>query len=215
VGVALRDEWRANAFSAVFGQPSGPIGWVGARVLPFVVRRLYEVMADTLDLQPDDDLLDVGCGSAVFLDDQAAHVRYVAGLDASHIQVGLARRRLRQRIAAGTAQVVLGDATALPWPDGRFSAVTSLNCLKFVPDPDRALREMCRVVRPGGRVALGSGPSPRDPDKSGTIDALGMWQWSAADSQRKMVEAGFTQVSVRQLSAKYLRLQLVLGMKPE
>ena len=102
--VALGDEWRANAFSAVFGQPSGPIGWVGARVLPFVVQRLYEVMADALDLQADDDLLDVGCGSAVFLDEQAAHVRYVAGLDASQIQVGLARRRLRQRIAAGTAR---------------------------------------------------------------------------------------------------------------
>ena len=214
VGVALRDEWRANAFSAVFGQPSGPIGWVGARVLPFVVRRLYEVMADALDLQADDDLLDVGCGCAVFLDEQAAHVRYVAGLDASQIQVGLARRRLRQRIAAGTAQIVLGDAAALPWPDGRFSAVTSLNCLKFVPDPDQALREMCRVLRPGGRVALGSAPSLKDPDKSGTIDALGMRQWNAADSQRMMLDAGFTQVSVTQLPAKHLRLQLVRGVKP-
>jgi SAM-dependent methyltransferase len=215
VGTALREEWRATSFSALFGLPSGPIGWVGARVMPFVVRRLYEVMADALDLQHDDDLLDVGCGSAVLLDDQAARVRYVAGLDASQIQVGLARRRLRQRIAAGTAQIVLGDAAALPWQDGRFSAVTSLNCLKFVPEPDRALREMCRVLRPGGRVALGSGPSLRDPDKSGKVDALGMWQWSAADSQRKMVEAGFTQVSVTQLPAKHLRLQLVRGMKPE
>jgi SAM-dependent methyltransferase len=214
VGTALRDEWRANAFSAVFGQPSGAIGWVGARVLPFVVGRLYVVMADALDLQPGDDLLDVGCGSAGFLDGQAAHVRCVAGLDASQIQVGLARRRLRQRIAAGTAEIVLGDAAALPWPDGRFSAVTSLNCLKFVPDPDQALNEMCRVLRPGGRAALGSAPSLRDPDKSGTIDALGTRQWNADDSQRMMVEAGFTDISVRQFPATHLRLQLVRGVKP-
>jgi hypothetical protein len=79
VGTALRDEWRANAFSALFGQPSVAIRWVGARVLPFVVRRLYEVMADSLDLQPDDDLLDVGCGSALFLEHQGAHVRRVRG----------------------------------------------------------------------------------------------------------------------------------------
>lgn len=214
MGAALRDGWRANAFAALFGLPRGPIGWVGARVVPFVAPRLYEVMADALDLQPDDDLLDVGCGSAVLLDDRAAHVRYVAGLDASQIQVGMARRRLRERIAGGTAEIVLGDAAALPWRDGRFSAVTSLNCLKFVPDPDKALREMCRVLRPGGRVALGSGPSLMDPAKSGRIDALGMRQWSADDSRQMLAEAGFAELSVRQLPLKYLRLQLVRGVKP-
>ena len=113
---------------------------------------LYPMMAEELDLRPDDDLLDVGCGSARMLAEQASHVRYVAGLDASEIQVGMARKRLAERIAAGTAEIVLGDAMALPWEDGRFSVVGSLNCLKFVPDPPKALREMHRVLRPGGRA---------------------------------------------------------------
>ena len=75
-----------------------------------------------------------------------AGLRYVAGVDTSEIQVGLARHRLAERIAAGTAQIVLGDAGALPWQDGRFSAVVSVNCLKFVVDPDQALRDMHRVL---------------------------------------------------------------------
>lgn len=211
---ALREGWRASVFSAFWGLPSGPIGWVGARVLPFLSGRLCEVVADELDLQPDDDLLDVGCGAGVLLRDRAAGVRYVAGVDVSQIQVGMARRRLGERIAAGTAEIVLGDAATLPWEDGRFSAVASLNCLKFVPHPDQVLREMHRVLRPGGRVVHMTDPPVTDPDKSGKIDVFGIWQWSADDSRRMMEQTGFADVSVAQLPAKYLKLQLVRGVRP-
>lgn len=211
---ALREGWRATFFSAFWGLPNGPIGWVGARTLPLVAGRLYGLAADELDLQPDDDLLDVGCGSAVFLRHRAAGLRYVAGIDASQIQVGLARSRLAEHIAAGAAEIVLGDAAALPWEDGRFSAVASINCLKFVPDPDQALREMCRVLRPGGRVVHMTDPPVTDPDKSGKVDAYGIRQWSADDARQMMEQAGFTEVATRRLPAKQLGLLLVRGVKP-
>jgi SAM-dependent methyltransferase len=211
---ALREGWRAGVFCAFWGVPSGRLGWVGARVLPFVAGRFYGVAADALALHPDDDLLDVGCGAGVLLSDHAEGLRFAAGIDASEIQVGLARDRLAGRIAAGTAEIVLGDAAALPWPDGRFSAVASVNCLKFVADPDRALREMHRVLRPGGRVVHLTEPPITDPEQSGKVDAFGIRQWSAVDSRRMMERAGFTEVSVRQLPATYLKLQLVRGIRP-
>lgn len=211
---ALREGWRAGVFCAFWGVPSGPIGWVGARVLPLVAGRLYGVVADELALRPDDDLLDVGCGAGLLLRDHAAGLRFVAGIDASEIQVGLAREHLAGRIAAGTAQIVLGDAAVLPWPDDRFSAVASVNCLKFMVDPDRALREMHRVLRPGGRIVHLTDPPTTDPEESGRADAIGIRQWSADDSRRMMEAAGFAHVSVRQLPAKYLRLQLVRGIRP-
>jgi len=49
-------------------------------------------------------------------------VRYVAGLDLSEIQLGMARQRLADRIGAGTAEIVMGDAMALPWEDGRSAS---------------------------------------------------------------------------------------------
>ena len=104
--------WRERLMLTSIGLPSGPLGWVATREMPIEHRPIYATMARELDLRPDDDLLDVGCGSAAFLQRHAAHVRHVAGLDASGIPVGMARRRVADRIAAGTAQIVLGDAVA-------------------------------------------------------------------------------------------------------
>jgi len=171
-------------------------------------------MAAELDLQPDDELLDVGCGSGGLLVEQAAQVRYVAGLDASEIQVGMAQGRLAERIASETAEIVLGDAAALPWADGRFSVVTSTNALKFVPDPEAALREMHRVLRPGGRAVVTMGEVEKTPTGSteGVVNAWGEWQWSDAAAQRAMEESGFVEVAVTVLPV-FSKAKLVRGMR--
>lgn len=206
---------RRSFWWTLFGKPSGPLGRVGARLMVMIARPTYRAMAAELGLQPDDDLLDVGCGSASLLAEHASHVRYVAGLDASEIQVGMARRRLAERLAAGSAEIVLGDAGRLPWDDGRFSVVTSLNTLKFVPDPEGALREMGRVLCPGGRVVVTMGESKQAywgaAGESGTADAWGQRQWSDAGAQRLMEAAGFADVAVSVLRGGF---KLVRATKP-
>lgn len=208
---------RRSFWWTLFGKPSGPLGRVGARLMVMLLRPTYRAMAAELELQSDDDLLDVGCGSANLLAEHASHVRHVAGLDASEIQVGMARRQLAERLANGSAELALGDAARLPWDDGRFSVVTSLNTLKFVPDPEGALREMCRVLRPGGRVVVTMGESKQAywgaSDESGTADAWGQWQWSDADAQQLTEAAGFADVAVSVLPGGF-GFKLVRGTKP-
>jgi len=179
-----------------FGVPSGRLGRAGVRLL---AKRhgAFAAMAKELDLQPEDDLLDIGCGPAGLLTEQASHVHFVAGLDLSDISLGTARQRLADRIAAGTAEVVKGDAMALPWEDERFSVVSSMNCVKFVPEPVRTVREMYRVLRPGGRAFLTvDHRAHQRQDESGKVDAWGQWWWSDADARRLMEDAGFVDVSV-------------------
>jgi SAM-dependent methyltransferase len=170
------------------------------------------MVAGQLDLRPDDALLEVGCGSAGLLVAHASHVRRVAGLDASEMQVEMARKRLAGRISAGTAEIVLGDAMALPWDDGRFSAVASVNCLKFVPDPPKALGEMHRVLRPDGRLVLTIDKQVDKWGRSGKVDAFGQWQWNVDDMRRMMEEAGFADVSVADMPTR-LGLQFVRAAK--
>jgi len=71
-----------------------------------------------LDLRPDDELLDVGCGPGAFLATKARHVRRVVGLDASPVMLHEAERRLADRLAAGTARLELGNAAVFPHLSG-------------------------------------------------------------------------------------------------
>lgn len=206
---------RKSYWVSFFGLPRGLLGRIGTWLMTRISRLFHRAMAAELDLQPDDELLDVGCGSAGLFVDHAGHVRYVAGLDASELQVAMARSRLADRIAAGTAEIVHGDAGALPWEDGRFSVVTSINALKFVPDPEIALREMQRVLRPGGRAAVTMGEAEEAPAGAteGIVDAWGQWQWTDAAAQRLMGEAGFVDVAVSVLPV-FSKAKLVRGTKP-
>jgi len=209
------------------GVPSGPLGWISSNwTMPVLHGPIYPIMARALDLQPDDDLLEVACGSGVFLATQAAHVQRVAGLDLSDIQVGLARRRLADRIAEGTAEIVAGDAAALPWEDGRFSVVTCMGSVEAFPDPGAALAEMHRVLRPGGRIVVSLGAKVAEGTQTRRVmDAY--WVWSEDDARRLVEEAGFGDVSVSYQSIDFGRLvnlanrllgeeemRIVRGVKP-
>jgi SAM-dependent methyltransferase len=185
---------RKRLVRDTLGVPSGPLGWVSSRVMPLMAGPVYEVMARELELVPEDDLLEVACGSGPFLARHASHVRYVAGIDLSEPQIALGRRRLADRIAAGTAEIVRGDAATLPWEDGRFSAVVCNSIVGF-HEPERALAEMSRVLRPGGRAVVVM--NARVPEGTlSRLDDYDCWEWNEPDARRLMEDAGFTDVAV-------------------
>lgn len=98
-------------------------------------------------------VLDVGCGDGVLATRLAQDGAQVTGLDASADMIAAARSRAK---AAGVdVDLVEGDAGNLPFPGGHFDRVVSVATLCFVDDPRRAIREMVRVLQPGGRLILG------------------------------------------------------------
>lgn len=192
VGRTLRYVARAWA-----GVPSGPLGWFSTRtVFPLTSGTVYRTMGEALDLQPDDEVLDVGCGSGAFLAQQASHVRRVAGIDLSDIQIDLAHHNLRDRLTVGTADIVKGDARALPWPDGSFTAATCMAAFEAFADPAQVLAEVFRVLRPGGRAVMTIGE--RVPPDARTERRWGaLWVWAEDDVRHMVEQAGFTDVRIR------------------
>lgn len=102
-------------------------------------------------LRPGDSALDVACGTGRLSAELRASVGpsgIVVGLDVSEAMLAVARA------ADASIEWVVGDATALPYGDGRFDAVTIAFGLRNLADPDRGLAEMRRVARPGGRLVV-------------------------------------------------------------
>jgi len=96
-------------------------------------------------------LLDVGCGTGALLSALAERVpeALLTGIDPSGGMLAVGRRRL-----GDDASLVQGYAERLPFADGVFDTVVSMNALHYFPAPDAGLAEMRRVLRPTGRAVI-------------------------------------------------------------
>jgi len=166
-------------------------------LMPLGHRAIYKNVSQVLDVRSDDDVVDIACGSGYFLKNYACGARSIAGLDLSELMVELAARRNRRRVAAGTAEFVHGEASKLPWDDNRFSAAVSMGSLIAFSDPGAALKEMCRVLRPGGRAVVSIEWHAEDGlDHTKKVKQWGMRLWGEREVWRMMEEAGFSELSV-------------------
>ena len=117
--------------------------------------RWRRAMVARVDAGPHDRVLDVATGTGLVA---AALVRrfgcQVVGLDQSSEMLGRAGERLRgdPQLAART-ELVRGEAESLPFADREFDHLTFTYLLRYVDDPGATLRELARVVKPGGRIA--------------------------------------------------------------
>jgi len=114
-------------------------------------RRLAPLLIGFGGIAENERVLDVGCGtgSLTYALAEAANVAAVTGIDQAEVYLDYARSRTSDpRFSFERA-----DARGLPFGDGAFDRAFSMLVLQFIPDVERAVAEMRRVVRPGGRVA--------------------------------------------------------------
>lgn len=111
-----------------------------------------------LDAHPGELILDIGCGNARDILQILSTGAKVVGVDISEGMVSSAKNALA---ACGIYQVMLqvGDATTLPFLDRKFDKILCSEVIEHIPDAQKALTEMWRVLKPGGSVVL-STPNP-------------------------------------------------------
>lgn len=107
-----------------------------------------------LDLRPSDHVLDVGCGHGRSLATLAANAGGVVGVDPSDLMAEIAVTRNRALVKAGRVKVMIASAADLPTPDAAFDKALCVHVIYFWKDLQASLREIARVLKPGGRLVL-------------------------------------------------------------
>jgi ubiquinone/menaquinone biosynthesis C-methylase UbiE len=131
---------RAATYDSTYDLP----GWGG-----YVLRRRLEAVLAMLGTRRG-DLLDAGMGPGRLIEQLAARGFRVSGVDLSEEMV----RSARARLPAAAERLLPGRIDALPFDDSSFDFVTATGVLEYADSIPVALRELARVLRPGGRAIL-------------------------------------------------------------
>jgi ubiquinone/menaquinone biosynthesis C-methylase UbiE len=146
-GIALW--WRRNPSACPYSQRF----WVEAPH-PLITRaRLHEI----LEPQPGERVLEIGPGTGYYTLDLAEWTGGEGAVEVLDLQQEMLDHTIRRAREHGLWNVnaTRGDAQELGWDDDSFDAAILITVLGEIPDQDAALREVARVLRPGGRLIVG------------------------------------------------------------
>jgi SAM-dependent methyltransferase len=154
--------WGPRGGLAQFHHPTGSGGHVAGWIMSWrssnVARNRWAVQL--LDVQPTDRVIELGCGPGVAIAALATRAirGLVVGVDHSQVMIRQAHRRNRAAIKAGRVRLIHAPVESLAINDGQFDAALAVNTVGMWPEPTDRLRELGRLLRPGGRIALVSQP---------------------------------------------------------
>jgi len=123
--------------------------WFETPLGKYVAATEKRLVLDAAKPVQGEKMLDVGIGTGFFALEFLKRGVDITGIDVSQNMLEIARRK-------GFRNVSYGDAVDLQFPDGAFDLVVSITALEFIREPRRAVAEMTRVCKKGGRIVVGT-----------------------------------------------------------
>ncbi|MEP7289256.1 MAG: class I SAM-dependent methyltransferase [Chloroflexota bacterium] len=134
-------------------------------------RNRLQMIANLLGDLHVDHLLEVGTGSGIFVKQLLRYANRVSGIDIHQSYTGVQSMLQAEGVDLSRVQLQYGSILEIPFPDATFDAAVCISVLEHFQDPRPAVRELRRVVKPGGTLALGF--PARNPATSFLFGALG------------------------------------------
>jgi ubiquinone/menaquinone biosynthesis C-methylase UbiE len=194
----------------LFKQVRKPSGLFGRRVVR-AMNLSHATMTDwglqQLTVPKNAAILDVGCGGGRTVGILAALAAEgkVVGLDYSAASVAVSRDSNAHEIEAGRVQIEQGSVAALPFPDRMFDIVTAVETHYYWPNLPANVREILRVLKPGGTFALIAETYRGGPFRllyGAVMPLLRAAFLSDAEHRDLLTQAGFTEVTTKHVSGR-------------
>lgn len=179
----------------------------------------YRPLFDAAAPRPGEQALDLACGTGLMALMLAQVVDKVVGCD---VTVEMLRRSEAAAIAAGVQNVsfVAAEASELPFDDGAFDLVTSRTAFHHFPDPHRALAEVARVLRQGGRFVIEDVYGPEEEgisnareDIEKALDPFHIKAYSIPSLKAMLADAGLTVKSDSHPESGHMPLEIILRLE--
>ena len=172
-------------------QPNGALGTQVAEHMELWNAPLIDLSFEALFCKASERLLEIGFGNGSHIPrwrTQVADLHY-SGIDYSATMVELARANNRSALEAGELQLQEGNLMELPFQEASFDRIVTINTVYFWPDTLAGLKELYRVLQPGGRLVIGLRPKFAVKDLP-TVQH-GFQLFEAEELETKLMEAGF------------------------
>ena len=196
-----------------FGNPSGLFGKIiGNRMAK---GNVYDAQwtVSLLGIQPDHRIIEIGFGPGVStqIASEKASKGFVAGIDHSRTMVQAASNRNTSAIQSGRMELKQGEVSSLPYPDASFDVAFSLHSIYFWANPLKCLKELKRVLKPGGLLGITIQPKDKWVPKVGPKV---MTLYFGRDVAQMFSEAGYQNVRIEvPPQPDKASLECILGVK--
>jgi ubiquinone/menaquinone biosynthesis C-methylase UbiE len=208
----MRERLR-NFITKQFSNPSGLFGrFIGNGMAK---NNVYDAQwtISLLDIQPHHRILEIGFGPGVStqMASEKASKGFVAGIDHSNTMVQAASRRNADAIQSGRMELKRGEVSSLPYPDESFDIVFSLHSIYFWQNAVDCLKELRRVLKPGGLLAITI--QPKDKWKQ-IVNANIMTLYFGKDVASMFSDAGYRNIRIEvPPQENKVFLECILGVK--
>ena len=156
-----------------FRQPRGLLGALAGVIMANRPsnRRRNAWAVERLDISPDDNVLEIGCGPGVGIALIAARLDTgrVVGIDHSPVMIEQARMRNRAAIREGKVELAVHGIDDLPVTLGGFTKIMAVNVLQFLPDLNAACAAITDIMAPGAMLAVTYQPRMAHPTREAAI----------------------------------------------
>jgi ubiquinone/menaquinone biosynthesis C-methylase UbiE len=199
---------KGNLKMSQFAKPTGFFGKILAKGMARGHKEFYKNALKAINPKKDDEYLEIGFGSGIFIKKYISHVSKIAGIDHSEDMVKLASDINRRLVESGKAEFKQGHASSLPWADNEFTVVATIETFFLLTEIEKTLNEIFRVLKPGGRLIIEMSYNKDDgEDHKRLIKKMKLKLYSGEEIKNLLKKAGFNDIVVDYYKAFWIPIK--------
>lgn len=202
-------------FASQSRSPKGFIGKLMGKLMNNINAPMNEKTIQLLDIEEQDHILEIGFGNGKYIADIIKRIKgtHVCGIDYSDTMVQAATKLNKAFIKQGRVQIKQGDIEKIPFDDSMFNKIFSVNTIYFWSRPILALRDIRRVLKPGGRLVISFRSREIMTERASDDYDFKLYTPAAEEIENLLTKTGYSSIRIEHFIDKSIDYYCVIAEK--